>query len=101
MCSQRLWLRAFTRGRVGAVATVDLCFEGDHDAVRPVLDALSERWAVFKHAKDEAGAHGWYTVEIIGEPTKDSAIEKVAAVVREVDPERAVVTDGDIYKRPT
>ena len=66
MCSQRLWLRAFTRGRVGAVATVDLCCEGDHDAVRPVLDALSERWAVFKHAEDEAGAHGWYTVEIIG-----------------------------------
>ena len=101
MCSERLWLRAFTRGRVGAVATVDLCCEGDHDAVRPVLDALSERWAVFKHAEDEAGAQGWYTVEIIGEPTKDSAIEKVATVVREVDPERAVVTDGDIYKRPT
>ena len=68
------------------MATVDLCFEGDHDAVRPVLDALSERWAVFKHAQDEAGPRGWYTVEIIGEPTKDSAIEKVAAVVREVDP---------------
>jgi hypothetical protein len=25
----------------------------------------------------------------------------VATVVREVDPQRAVVTDGDIYKRPT
>ena len=79
MCSERLWLRAFTRGRVGAVAIVHLCCEGDHDAVRPVLDALSERWAVFKHAEDEAGAHGWYTVEIVGEPTKDSAIEKVAS----------------------
>ena len=56
---------------------------------------------MFKHAEDEAGARGWYTVEIVGEPTKDSAIAKVATVVREVDPERAVVTDGDIYKRPT
>ena len=101
MCSERLWLGAFSRGRVGAVAIVHLCCEGDHDAVRPVLDALSERWAVFKHVEDGAGAQGWYTVEIIGEPTKDSAIEKVATVVREVDPERAVVTDGDISKRPT
>jgi hypothetical protein len=101
MCSERLWLRALTRGSVGAVAIVHLCCEGDHDAVRPILDALSERWAVFKHAKDEAGAQGWYTVEIVGEPTKDSAIEKVATVMRQVDPERAVVTDGDIYKRPT
>ena len=101
MCGERPWLHALTRGRVGAVAIVHLCCEGDHDAVRPVLDALSERWAVFKHAKDEAGPRGWYTVEIVGEPTKESAIEKVATVVREVDPEHAVVTDGDIYKRPT
>ena len=83
------------------MATVDLCFEGDHDAVRPVLDALSERWPVFKHDKSETGPHGWYTVECLGETTKESAIEKVVVVVRGVDPDGAVVTDGDIYKRPS
>ena len=56
---------------------------------------------MFKHVTSETGAHGWYTVEILGEPTKESAIEKVSVVACEVDPERAVVTDGDIHNRPS